>query len=224
MFIGHYAPALVAGATGKVKLWQAFIAVQLLDYAWAGLNLAGIEKTRIVDGFAGNSPLDLYYMPFTHSLGMSVIWSFGAAMVFALVFRQQARVGTILFGVLVFSHWVTDLLVHKPDLALWFGSTKVGFGIWEKPLLANVIELGLFLAGMIWYVVKTTATGIIGKYYPTVFMALFVAIHVSGQSMSVPTSVAEFAITAIVSYSLMALLAAGLDKTRHQKDTSSLKL
>ncbi|NNC38070.1 MAG: hypothetical protein EX271_09415 [Acidimicrobiales bacterium] len=125
MFVGHYAPALAVGAYGKIKLWQAFVAVQLLDFAWAGLNLAGVEKTRIIEGFAGNSHLDLYYMPYSHSLGMSIIWSIGAAIVFALVFRKQARIGAILFGLLVFSHWITDLLVHKPDLALWFDSPKV---------------------------------------------------------------------------------------------------
>jgi len=41
MFIGHYAVAPVAAATGKVKLWQAFIAVQLVDFVRAILNLNG---------------------------------------------------------------------------------------------------------------------------------------------------------------------------------------
>jgi hypothetical protein len=33
MFIGHYAPAAFGAAGGKIKLWQAFIAVQVLDFA-----------------------------------------------------------------------------------------------------------------------------------------------------------------------------------------------
>ena len=217
MFIGHYAPALAVGANGKIKLWQAFIAVQVLDFAWAGLNIAGVEKTRITEGFAGNSPLDLYHMPYSHSLGMSLIWAVIAAVLFAIVFRKQARVGAILFGVLVFSHWVMDLLVHKPDLALWFGSNKVGFGLWEKPLLANILELGLFIAGMVWYLSKTIATGMVGKYYPIAFIGLFAAIHAIGQTMPTPKSMSEFTITALASYILLALLAAGLDKTRRQR-------
>jgi hypothetical protein len=219
MFIGHYAPALTAGAHGKIKLWQAFVAVQFLDFAWAGLNLAGIEKTHIVEGFAGNNPLDLYYMPYTHSLGMSLIWAVGAAFLFALAFRKQALTGAILFGVLVFSHWVLDLIVHKPDLALWFGTSKVGFGLWEKPWLANILELGLFLAGMIWYLSKTVATGTFGKYYPIVFIALFASIHAVSQTMPVPSSVTEATISAIVSFIVMVLLAVGLDTTRRQKNS-----
>jgi len=217
MFIGHYAPALAASANGKIKLWQAFIAVQVLDFAWAGLNLAGVEKTRIIEGFAGNNPLDLYHMPYTHSLGMSLIWAVASALIFAFVFRKQARAGAILFGVLVFSHWLLDLLVHKPDLALWFGSTKVGLGLWEKPLLANILELGLFIAGMIWYLSKTIATGVVGKYYPIVFIGLLSAIHAIGQTMPAPETVSEFTVIAIASYILLALLAAGLDKTRRQR-------
>lgn len=217
MFIGHYAPALVGAAKGKIKLWQAFIAVQVLDFAWSGLILAGIEKARIIDGFAGNNPLDLYHMPYTHSLGMSLIWAIGAAILFALIFRKQAKAAAVIFGVLVFSHWVLDLIVHKPDLALWFGSSKVGFGLWENPTLSNILELGLFIAAAIWYLSKTIATGVIGKYYPILFVALFAAIHAIGQAMPLPESTSEFAISALVSYIVMVLMAAGLDKTRRQR-------
>jgi hypothetical protein len=45
-----------------------FLAVQWLDVMWAPLVLMGIEKVRIVPGFTATNPLDLYYMPFTHSL------------------------------------------------------------------------------------------------------------------------------------------------------------
>lgn len=217
MFVGHYAPAALGAAGGKVKLWQAFIAVQVLDFAWAGLNLAGIEKTRIVEGFAGNNPLDLHYMPYTHSLGMSLVWAVGAAFLFGLVFRKQAKAGAIIFGALVFSHWLMDLIVHRPDLPLWFGMQKIGFGLWNNPVIANILELGLFLVGMIWYLSKTSSVGTAGKYYPIVFIALVVAIHAIGQTMPLPGSMTEVAVSAFASYVVLALLAAGLDKTRQMK-------
>jgi hypothetical protein len=55
--------------------------------------LAGIEKTRIVEGFVGNNPLDLHYMPYTHSVGMSLVWAIGAALILALCFASRLKQG-----------------------------------------------------------------------------------------------------------------------------------
>jgi len=69
VFVGHYGVSYAAkrGAP-TVPLWVLFIAVQLLDVAWAPFVLLGIEKVRIVPGITKSNPLDLYYMPYTHSL------------------------------------------------------------------------------------------------------------------------------------------------------------
>ncbi len=217
MFIGHYAPSMLGGATGKIKLWQVFIAAQLVDFAWAGFNLAGIEKTRIVEGFAGNSPLDLYYMPYTHSLLMSIVWAVLAGLVFGFVFRKQAKAGAVLFGLIVLSHWFMDLIVHKPDLTLLLEGQKYGFGLWEKPFLAATLELGLFIMATIWYLSKTVPANKWGKYYPILFIGLLSAIHAIGQKMPAPETTNEFAVSALFSYSLLALLAYGLDRSRRLK-------
>jgi hypothetical protein len=94
---------------------------------------------------------------------------------------------------------------------------KLGFGLWNSPLIANILELGLFLAGMVWYLSKTVATGPVGKYYPIMFIALMVTIHAIGLSMPLPRSMTEVAVSAFGSYAVLALLAAGLDKTRRQR-------
>lgn len=69
MFIGHYGAGLaVKAADRSIPLWLLFLAVQLVDVAWAVLVILGIEKVRIVPGITATNPLDLYYMPYTHSL------------------------------------------------------------------------------------------------------------------------------------------------------------
>ena len=69
MFIGHYGPAFALKPLRKpLPLWVLFLAVQWLDVGWALLVLAGVEKVRIVPGFTEASPLDSYYMPYTHGL------------------------------------------------------------------------------------------------------------------------------------------------------------
>ncbi len=55
MFIGHFAPALLA-ATRKdaPSLPVLFVAAQLVDWAFFGLLIAGVEKARITPGHVGN--------------------------------------------------------------------------------------------------------------------------------------------------------------------------
>lgn len=50
------------------------------------------------------------------------------------------------------SHWVFDLLVHRPDLPLSpFSDYKVEIGMWNYPIIEIIIELGLFSAGIYFY-------------------------------------------------------------------------
>lgn len=68
MFAGHYAASFGAGRLERrIPLWHLFIATQFLDTAWCVFILLGIERARFASSL-GSTPLDLYYMPYTHSL------------------------------------------------------------------------------------------------------------------------------------------------------------
>jgi hypothetical protein len=64
------------------------------------------------------------------------------------------RTGVVL-GLVVFSHWVLDLIVHRPDLPLLPGGAgnlpRLGFGLWRHPLAAMIVELALVVAGAFLY-------------------------------------------------------------------------
>src|SRR6059036_3887246 len=91
MFVGHYSVAFAATSErNKIPLWILFVAVQLLDFLWAPFVLLGIEKVRIVPGITATSPLDLYYMPYTHSLIGALVWSTAAFFVYKLFAGQRA--------------------------------------------------------------------------------------------------------------------------------------
>ena len=216
MFVGHYGPA-GALAGERVKLWHAVVAVQLLDILWAPLVLAGVEKVRIVENFTASNHFDLYHMPWTHSLPMALFWSILAGMLFVMFRRKAGITGGVVIGILVFSHWVLDLLTHKPDLELWFGGAKVGFGLWENRPLSVGVELGLFFVGMGFYLNHTSPRGIAGR----IAMAAFIAIGASLQiyhNWSPPPPTPEAAIgSAFVVYWLFALLALWVDATRTLK-------
>src|ERR1700724_2655754 len=128
MFVGHYAVACaVKSDENRIPLWVLFVAVQLLDFLWAPFVLLGIEKVRIVPGITASNPLDLYYMPYTHSLLAALLWA-AAALLFCRLFVGWGRVGkaALIVALAVFSHWVLDLVVHRPDLPLYDNTAKVG--------------------------------------------------------------------------------------------------
>jgi len=49
----------------------------------------------------------------------------------------------------VFSHWVLDLVVHRPDLPLYDNAAKVG--LWNYPAPAFLLEVAALFAGMFLY-------------------------------------------------------------------------
>lgn len=149
MFVGHYSAAFVAKAVRpKVPLWLLFLAVQFVDVFWSLFILLGVEKARIVASLPSN-PLDLHYMPYTHSLLGAFLWSALAVLLVRLlpVFRLPWS-ASLVVGVAVFSHWLLDFLVHRPDLALT-STHKVGLGLWNFPIWAFLLEIILFSASVL---------------------------------------------------------------------------
>lgn len=155
MFIGHWSAAFVAAAAHKraPKLGTLFVAAQLVDWGFFALATVGVEKMRVVPGATAMNPLDLYHMPYTHSLFGTALW----ALTFALgllVWRRDA-VTAVLGGAVVLSHWLLDLLVHRPDLTLAGHAPRLGLGLWNYPAIAISLELVLTLGAFVLYVRRT---------------------------------------------------------------------
>jgi hypothetical protein len=215
MFIGHYGPSFAIKAIRPaIPLWLLFIAVQLVDVAWAVLVLLGMEKVRIVPGITASNPLDLYYMPYTHSLAASVLWSVAAIVLYKSLLGVRTWRTAAWIGLAVFSHWILDLLVHRPDLPLYDDTMKVGLGIWNYPVIALFLEALLLFGGMIMYLRRTKAIDAIGRLGPPVFGILMLAIQCYVFFGPPPTSPTAAAITALVSYVAFAALAKWLDRQR----------
>lgn len=142
MFVGHYAAAMAAKAIEpKAPMWTLAAASQLVDIGWSSFIMLGIERAN-VDPTLPGSPLDLYHMPWTHSLPMTFVWSIGAALLVRLLLRLPWWASAVV-GLTVASHWVLDLIVHRPDLELWFGGEKVGLALWNYPVPEQALEIGL---------------------------------------------------------------------------------
>lgn len=215
MFVGHYGPAgALAGA--RVKLWHAVIAVQFLDILWAPFVLTGVEGVRIVPNFTEANHLDLYHMPWTHSLPMAAFWSAAAGLAYGVVRKGAGAAGGLIIAALVFSHWLTDFIMHKPDLLLWFGGEKVGLGLWDNRPLSFGLEVALFLGGMAFFLVRCPGRGRQSGLAAGAFLIVGVALQVFGNFGPPPPSVNAVASSALIAYGLFALLAAGVDATRRR--------
>jgi hypothetical protein len=197
------------------------VKTQLLDFLWAPFVLLGIEKVRIVPGITATSPLDLYYMPYTHSLISALFWSGVAGIVYKLVARQRGSVAAaFVVGLAVFSHWVLDLIVHRPDLPIYDDTMKVGFGLWNYKGIEFAVEIGILVLGVVLYFTRNVlSTG--RKIGTVIFGAVLISIQTQATFGARPfSSDRAVAITALVFYTLFAAIAFLLDQQWSEKHRS----
>ena len=218
MFVGHYGIAFAARSErNKIPLWVLFVAVQLLDFLWAPFVLLGIEKVRMVPGITATNSLDLYYMPYTHSLVGALVWSGLAALVYKVASGAKAsRAAALIVAFAVFSHWILDLIVHRPDLAIYDDTLKVGLGLWNHRGLEFGLEIAILVGGILLYLKRNKSFA--RKVGIVVFGVVLILIQAGNTFVSRPlSSDRAFAITALISYTLFAGIACLLEKRRAEK-------
>lgn len=155
MFIGHFAVGLAAKrAAPRVSIGTTFIACQLLDLIWPVLVLADVELVRVDFTATAFTPLAFESYPWSHSLGMSLVWSLLAFLLLKVLKRNHVEAGVV--AAVVFSHWLLDFVTHRPDLPLWLGDgSKIGLGLWDSVAATLFVESALFGAG-IWLYLRAT--------------------------------------------------------------------
>lgn len=150
MFVGHYAAALAArAAEPRAPFWTYVLGCEALDIVWGGLVATGVEKASVDPHLAG-SALVLSHMPFSHALPAALLWSVAIGAGLMTLLRLPGCAG-LFIGLTVFSHWILDFLVHRPDLPLLWTGPKVGLGLWNHAVLEEALEMGLLaIAGAAW--------------------------------------------------------------------------
>jgi hypothetical protein len=218
MFVGHYGVSFAAQRLNRdIPLWVLFIAVQLLDVLWAPLVLLGVEKVRIVPGFTATNPLDLYYMPYTHSLVSAVAWSVAAYAAYLIARRVphgRGQGAAALVGAAVFSHWVLDFVVHRPDLPLYDNTAKVGLGLWNMPAAALGLEAMLLFGGIFLFLQDRAAS----KVGLLIFGVVMLAIQVYVFFGPPPPSDRAAAMTALLAYAIFAVFVAWWERTPRTRE------
>ena len=143
MFIGHIALGLAGKrAAPAVSLATWLASVQLVDMLWPVFLLAGLEHVRIAPGITRFTPLDFYDYPITHSLVGSVGWAALFAIGCIVVYRN-VRIAVLLAAGVV-SHWVLDVISHRPDMPILPHGPYIGLGLWNSVPATLVVELSMF--------------------------------------------------------------------------------
>lgn len=155
MFIGHFAAALAAKkAAPRVSLGTMILSTSFIDLLWPLFLILGIENVRVDPGNTVVTPLDFYDYPYSHSLAGVVVWSILLGGIY--FFLRKDRKAALIVGLGVLSHWILDLVTHRPDLPLLPGyETVVGLGLWNSLAGTLILEIGIFLGG-VWLYLRST--------------------------------------------------------------------
>lgn len=215
MFVGHYAAAIAAKAIEpRGPLWAYALAAQLVDVGWGALIITGVERVSVDPDLPG-SALVLEHMPYTHSLPAAAGWSVLGALAARLALRLPWA-AAVMVGAVVFSHWLLDFLVHRPDLALWFGGPKVGLSLWNYPVPEQAVEIGLIaMAGAAW--AWSRGRQGLGPVAAPAFIGFLVALQITAMLMPAdgdPVGIGTSAIGAFLAVTLAAVFADRPERSR----------
>jgi hypothetical protein len=197
VFVGHYALGLAAKrAAPGASLGTLFAAPALADLLWPVFLLAGWEHVTIAPN--PNPFLTLVFdaYPLSHSLLTLAAWGVLGAFVYR--WRTGYGRGAVVVALLVVSHWVLDVVVHRPDLPLYPGGPRFGLGLWNSVGGTLLVEGLMLIAGAATYFTTTRARDAAGRYGLGALLLLIVASYISTLFAGPPPSVRTLAIGAIV--------------------------
>ena len=182
MYAGHFAAGLALKANQpQAPTWGLLIGVGLLDLLFGPFVLAGIERVALTPSVAPGFSLE--YIDWSHSLLMSLIWS----CLFGALFWRKGRDVAAVMAIAVFSHFVLDLPMHPPDLALWPNAdAHLGFGLWQAlPTGWWFFELGVILGGCGYYLYKARRAESFGGR-PLAVVVVVIVLHVTNAPLLSP--------------------------------------
>ena len=160
MFLSHFAVGLAAKrAAPAVSLGTLILACQFADIIWPNFVLLGFEQLAIAPGITKVTPLDFISYPYSHSLAALALWGIVVAGGYRLLRGRSATTLTVVvIAGVVLSHWLLDVVSHRPDMPLAPGAgPKLGFELWQSIPATLVVEFAMLAIGLRIYLGATQA-------------------------------------------------------------------
>jgi hypothetical protein len=152
MLVGHLGVGLIGKRVEpKISLGTWMLAVLLADLIFFPLLIARVER---IHGSVGD-------FPYSHSLLMNAVWAaLFAAAYFAL---RRYPPGAWLLFCAVLSHWLLDVISHKPDMQPAPGvGPALGLGLWNSIPATLIVEGGFWVLAIFVYVRAERPRGLVG--------------------------------------------------------------
>jgi hypothetical protein len=205
VFIGHFAVAFAAKrAVPELSLGTLFLAAQLADLVWPTLVLLGVERFEIRPGVTALTPLDFVYYPWSHSLAAMAGWGFALALAWLVVRRGTPMAALVILAV-VLSHWLLDVVSHRPDMPLTVGGdTRLGMGLWNSVPATLAVEGALFAVSVGFYALTSRALDRIGRWAFWALVVFLVIVYLANVFGPPPPSTAAVAWSAQAMWLLVA--------------------
>lgn len=223
MFAGHVGAALAIGrAERRVNVGVFVAAALLLDIILWALILLGRESVTIPANFAITHQAEFVF-PWSHGLLASVAWSALAALAAWIAYPRLGSArgrAALLVAAAVFSHWLLDALVHRPELPVTGGASyKVGLGLWNSLPLALAVEALLVVAGLALYLRGTQLSR--GKSLALAALSLLIlAFTIVGMTVAPPPPSAQAMATgSLVTLILVVAVACWLGKPANRGES-----
>jgi hypothetical protein len=192
MGIGHLGLAFASKRLApRLSLGVLLLAGLFLDVVWSVSLAAGIEHARIVPGITAANSLDLYDYPISHSLVGALVWTSLFAGIVLLATRSAAAGWVAAAG--VGSHWLLDVVSHRPDVPVLPHGPYWGLGLWSSIPATLLVESGLLLAGVFIYARSTSARDRIGGIGLWVLVGFFLLAHLGATLGPPPPSMTAVA-------------------------------
>ena len=217
MLVGHLAAGFVGKRLeSKVSLGVLVMAALFADFIFFPLLLAGIENVAAVPNVNLNRVIgqDIGY---SHSLVMLVIW----AGLFAAVYfwrQRQGRAAVVLFAV-VLSHWVLDVISHRPDMPLVpGGKTVLGLGLWNSIPATLLVEGGFWMLAVAMYARLTRAKNRVAIFAFWIGVIFLTLVWFGNINASMDPDRVKGGIGGLISFSLVTAWAFWINRLRPSRN------
>ena len=217
MFLGHVALGMAAKRpVPRVSLAVLIVAAQFADVVWPLLVAIGVEQVAIEPGNTRVTPLNFISYPYSHSLMTLALWAIAFACVFGL---RRGRGAVPILAALVVSHWVLDVITHRPDIPILANDrTKIGLGLWNSVLGTMLVEFGMYGIGLWIYLRSTRPLDGVGRWGFAALVAFLPVVYLANVFGPPPPTVTALWIAACAGAMVLTVWAWWAD--RHRTPTS----
>jgi hypothetical protein len=117
--------------------------------------------------------------------------------------------------VAVLSHWVLDVVTHRPNMQLAPGiETRLGLGLWNSPIATLIVEGLLWIAAIVLYVRATRPNGRAGSFGFWPMIVILTALWLASLRGDPPPSLGALAGVNTVFFAIVLTWAAWMNHAR----------